>query len=204
MNTTTLKLRSTKKNLILLTLCSILSNADAADQKNNGDTNIVIKVVEGRKVLTDSIEGKEIEAKLGNLRSKFENDIKKIDAELEAEVTELRSRARTVDQETLERDQERILRKKKERDSKAETSQEEFNRTAQRDLAKFNAKLQETIMDNAKKLNWDIVSLKETGEVIYVSDRANGTNEITKALDNKRKQEKAEHAKKVATPVPAA
>lgn len=190
-----------KKNLILLTLCSILSNINANETKSVNDGSVVIKVVEGRKVLTDSVEGKEIEAKLGNLRNKFENDIKKLDAELEAEVTELRSRARTVDQETLEKDQERILRKKKERDSKAETSQEEFNRTAQRDLAKFNAKLQDTISQNAKRLNWDIVSLKETGEVIYVSDRANGTAEITKALDHKRKQEKAEHNKKVATPV---
>lgn len=188
-----------KKNLILLALCSFLSNSRADVAKSNGD-NLQIKVIEGRKVLADSVEGKEIEAKLGNLRNKFEKDIKNLDTELEKEVTELRSRARTVDQEALERDQERILRKKKERDVKAETSQEEFNRTAQRELAKFNGKLQETVTESAKKLNWDIVSLKETGEIIYVSDRANGTDDAIKALDAKTKKEKAEHNKKLVAP----
>jgi len=194
-----------KKNLMLLGLCSVIANLNSTESTKSNDS-LVIKVVEGRKVLTDSIEGKELETKLGNLRTKFENDIKKIDTELEKEVTELRSKARVItDQESLEKEQERILRKKKDRDSKAETSQEEFNRTAQRDLAKFNGKLQETVSQNAKKLNWDIVQLKETGEIIYVSDKANGTDEITKALDAKRKQEKAETAKKLAVPVaPAA
>lgn len=186
-----------KNRLFLLALSPFLINIKACEDNDPKAKAVVEKVIEGRKVLSDSVEGKNIEAKLAALRTKFENELKKIDTDLEKEIKELQSRARTVDPESLEKDQERILRKRKERDVKAESSQEEFNRTAQRELGRFNAKLQEQVIQTAKSKNWDKVTLKESGEVIYVSDRLNGTNEIIKSLDTKAKQEKAEHNKKV-------
>ena len=156
-----------------------------------------IIVIEGKKVISDTLEGKEIEAKLNVVRNKYDSEIKALDQKIEKEITELRGRARTVDPETLEKDQARIMREKKERDVKAESAQEEFGRTVNRELGKFNGKIQETIIEEAVKNNWDIVSVKESGEIVYVSPRASGTEEIIKAHNKKFSDKSAKDKKAV-------
>ncbi|MDR3646768.1 MAG: OmpH family outer membrane protein [Candidatus Babeliales bacterium] len=195
-----------KKNLIVLTICSVLSNINADEPKSSVEP-LVIKVIDVREIAMNSIEGKELEAEIGNLRNKIESDFKKMEADIEKDMTELRSKARIIGNdkeglEVLEKEQERIMRKKKEFETKLTSSQEEFQRTVQRKTAKFQTSVANTTIQKAKSLNWDIVPTT-SGEIIYISDRANGSPEITKALDTKRRQEKSETAKKLAAPVKA-
>ncbi len=179
----------TKKLLILLSSFIIIKSAEVKSPVLQ-ERPLVIKVIEGKKVIAETVEGKELEAKLSEVRNKLDKEIKTLDAEIEKDVTDLRARARTVDAETLEKDQTRILSKKKQRDAKAESAQEEFSRTVNRELGKFNLKIQDTITETAEKNNWDIVSVKESGEIAYVSRRVNATDDIIKAHDSKNKKAK--------------
>lgn len=173
------------KNLILSIVSLFVFNCFAVD-----DTQLRIKIVEGRKVLSESTKGKSIEANLNKVREKLYKDINNLKQELEKDVNEFRARAKTVKEEVLAAEQEKILRKEKELKLKEETAQEEFGRTVQRELAKFNAELQEVVTELAKEKGWDIVHLKETGEIIYTSARVNGTDDIIKKVDLRHNQER--------------
>jgi len=169
--------------LCTITLLLALPTYAAAD-------DLVIKVIEGKRILAEAADGKKIEAELMEVRNNLEADIKRLEKEIEDDVAKLRSKARTVDpskSKSLEEDQEKILAKQKEIKMKAESAQEKFGRTVNSKLADFNKVVQDVVTELAKKLNWDMVILKETGEIIYISPKVNASNEVIKALDAAKK-----------------
>lgn len=182
-----------KKFLIIVLLLSFAvsrCNEKLVAEKKAAEMPLKIKIVEGKRIISESAEGKDLETRIMEVRNKYDKEIKSLDKDIEKEITELRSRARTVDPEILEKDQERIMRKKKERDAKAESAQEEFERTVKRELGKFNIKAQDKIVRKAQEQDLDLVSIKETGEIVYISNRVDWTNDIIRDLDNDYKKEK--------------
>ncbi len=143
---------------------------------------IKIKVLEGKKTF-ESLEGKEREARINKEKARLEQEIKALAQEIEADENALRTKARTIDPDKLEQDQAKIMKKRKEAQLKAEAAQEEFSRTANKELVQFNKKIQEAVIDIAKKNDLDLVVLKETSEIIYASPRLDISNEVVKTLD---------------------
>lgn len=180
-----------KKSLVISLFCSLFFAVNATENGVKTEKPLKIKVIKGKDVVTQSLEGKQIEKRIKEVRDRLEKDIKKLDAEIEKDLTELRAKARAVDQEALEKEQSKIVEKKKNRDTKAESAQEELTRTVNHELSKLNKKIAETIIDEAKKNDLDIVIVKESGEVVYNSDKVDFTNEIIKAQDAKYKTKAA-------------
>lgn len=164
----------------LALLSSSFFVAYAGDVKSA--SSIKIKVLEGKKTF-ESLEGKEREAKINKEKARLEQEIKALAQEIEADENALRTKARTVDPDKLEQDQAKIMKKRKEAQLKAEAAQEEFSRTANKELVQFNKKIQEAVIDIAKKNDLDLVVLKETSEIIYASPRLDISNEVVKTLD---------------------
>ena len=201
-----------KKIQILILLSSL--NLVAADKpkidvekrpeiKTESSKPLKIKVIEGKTILSNSKEGKEIEEKLMKVRKNLEGDIVKLQQSIEADIKSLQSKAQIMTPETLEIEQEKIMRKKKEHELKVNQAQEDLNRHLQRELGKFNKKIMDEVNDWAKKNDLDIVSLAETGEVIYRSDKVDATNEIMKLINAKfdETKKKEEVAQKTAAPI---
>ena len=156
--------------------------------------SLIVKIVSGREILTGSEEGKKLELELTQKRSKIEAEGQRMEQELKSDVTKIQNdfKAKLKSESALERDQDALMRKEKDFKAKIEALQEEFGRVVNRDLAKFNAKINSNVMEVAKQNRWDIVILKESGEIIYASPRVDATSEII-ALLNK------EYAKTAAT-----
>lgn len=185
-----------RKFLAITLLCSfVVIQSDSPVVKSSEEKPLVVRVVEGRRVVSETAEGKDVEARLMETRNKLDKEIKSLDKEIEKGVNDLKSRARTVDQEILEKDQEKLKELAKAREAKAEAAQGKFEKAFNRELGKFNVKIKETITELAEEKNWDVVSLKESGEIIYTSKRADATDEVIKKHDNKYKTVKTAGAK---------
>lgn len=180
-----------KRNLYILPLFLTLSSIAqdnkvvAANKSVSDNKPLVVKVVEGKALLNNSKEGKEIENKLMNVRKGLEADIVKLQQSIEADIKALQSKAQLMTPETLELEQERVMKKKKEHELKVNQAQEDLNRHLQRELGKFNKKVLDLVVDWAKNNNCDIVVLAESGEVIYRSERVDATNDIMQILNKK-------------------
>lgn len=195
-----------KKFLMYIILFSAhVKSVNILAEEDRKESPIIIRVIEGKRIVAETAEGKDIETKLMQIRNKLDNEIKGIDQEIEKDVVEWQNKARLkVDSEYLEKRQGEILRKKKERDVKAEAAQEELTKSFNRELSKFNGKIKDTVTEVAQEEGWDIVKIKETGELIYTSKRVDASEQIIRRHDSKYKaQKKATDEAKSKQPVKA-
>jgi Skp family chaperone for outer membrane proteins len=165
-----------------------------SESPTHSDLTLKIKVVEGKEILSNSKEGREIEEKLMNIRKALENDIINLQKSIESDVKALQTKSQIMTPETLELEQERIMRKKKEHELKVNQAQEDLNRHLQRELGKFNKKILDEVNIWAKQNDLDLVILAETGEVIYKSNKVDATNEIMQILNKKFEASKKKEA----------
>lgn len=167
---------------IALPIIALLSSAvTLAEQKHI----LGIKVIEGRVLLQESDKGKAIENNLKVIKDRLENEIKSIEQKIQAEITTISSKSKLMDADTLEREQDKIMRLKKEHELKLTQSQEEFQRKVNIELGKFQKEVQDTIKDISIKNDWDLVIMKESGEVIYSSEKIDATTEVLQILNKK-------------------
>lgn len=158
-------------------------NSDKKNLVNSDGSSVVVKVVSGRDIISGSEEGKKMEEDLSKKRSKIEDEGKRMEQELKNDVVTLQGKSKLMDSSALETQQDKIIKKEKKFKAELESMQEEFGRNVNRDLNKFNAKINEKVLSIAKNNKWDMVVLKESGEVIYASDKVDATKDIIKALN---------------------
>lgn len=176
----------TMKN-ITLSIMALLS-CSAVTAENAKQLNI--RVIEGRILLQESDKGKAIENSLKGVRDRLESEIKTLEQKIQNEITTISSKAKLMDAETLEREQDKVMRLKKEHELKLTQSQEEFQRKVNIELGKFQKEVQDTIKDIAIKNDWDLVLMKESGEIIYSSQKTDATSEILQVINKKYSESK--------------
>ena len=84
-------------------------------------------------------------------------------------------------------DQEQLLAMQNELRAKMEAAEGEMNRAVNRELGRFGEDIKKAVTNLAESKDWDIVILKETGEVLYLSERANISSLIGDEVDNSKK-----------------
>ena len=199
-----------KKILILSLLISSISCAvintekdktkskpNISETSNNNDLKLA--VIEGQRILKDSKEGKIIEESITTKRDDFGKEIQAIDQKIEKEIADIRAKQRTASQEVLEAKQEILVKLQRSRDNRVQEAEAEFKNFANKKLASFDKKLRKELVRWAEKNQFDCVSLKETGEVIYVSDKINYTAQLIDILDTAFETETKIQAAKEAT-----
>lgn len=177
---------------ITLPIIALLSSTTAIAETKQ---ILNIKVIEGRVLLQDSDKGKSIENNLKVIKDRLEGEIKAIEQKIQSEITAISNKSKLMDADTLEREQDKIMRLKKEHELKLTQSQEEFQRKVNIELGKFQKEVQDTIKDISIKNDWDLVIMKESGEVIYSSEKTDATTEVLQILNKKYSD-----SKKAATP----
>ena len=150
-------------------------------------------------VLKDYKEGKLIEESITTKRDDFGKEIQAIDQKIEKEIADIRAKQRTASQEVLEAKQEMLVKLQRSRDNRVQEAEAEFKKYTHKLLAGFDGKLRKELMRWAEKNQFDCVSLKETGEVIYVSDKINYTPQLIDILNTEFEKENKIKAAKEAT-----
>lgn len=161
----------------------VVETSDKKNFVNSDGSSVVLKVVSGRDIISGSEEGKKMEEDLSKKRSKIEDEGKRMEQELKNDVVTLQGKSKLMDSSALEAQQDKLIKKEKKFKAELESMQEEFGRSVNRDLNKFNAKINEKVLSVAKNNKWDMVVLKESGEVIYASDKVDATKDIIKSLN---------------------
>lgn len=178
------------KRIFLPILILISSGAYSANNASNlanlagtKGKNLNIVCIEGRQLQQNSDESKEIEKKLTAVGQQIESDIKALEMKIQSEVSNLQNKAKLLNAETLEIEQDKILKLGKEYDIKKGQAKEDFQRKVNIELGKFQKKVQDSVNDLAAKNGWDLVIMKESGEIIYASEKADATSEVLQYLN---------------------
>ena len=158
-----------------------------------------IAVVEGQQLLKQTKEGMRIEAQITKKREDLAEEIRALDQKLEKEANDMRAKQRTASDDVLAQKQESFMKAQRARENRAQEAEAEFKNFANRKLASFDKKLRKQIIEWAEKNQFDLVSLKESGEVIYTSQKANYTNQVMDILDTEFDKEAKILAAKEAT-----
>lgn len=174
-----------KLALSLLFFATALTATEVTKGKNP-----TVVVIEGRLLLQSSDKGREIENKLNKIQEDLQKEIKALEEKIQKEMASIQSKAKLMDAETLEREQDKMMKLRKEYELKAGQAQEEFQRKVNIELGKFQKEVQEVIKDAAIKNGWDIVVMKESGEIVYASDKVNATNDVLLILNKKHNETK--------------
>ncbi|MEX0671847.1 MAG: OmpH family outer membrane protein [Candidatus Babeliales bacterium] len=146
-------------------------------------TQLAIKVISGQEVLSQLEEGKDVEKILMEKRQKFETDIQSLEAEMKKIVDGMEAKRKIAKPEALEADQEKLLKMRRDHQNKGKEAEEELKRSFQKELGKLNQKIQAAVIKVAEKNNWDMVVLKETGEVVYASSKVNASDDIVTMMN---------------------
>ncbi len=163
------------KKLLALSLTLLAFPAMAAE--------LQIKVISGQEILSKLDEGKDVEKKLMAKRQSFEQEIKKLETEMKKIIDGLETKRKMARPEALEADQEKLMKMRRDHQNKAKEAEEELKRAFQRELGKLNQKIQATVMKVAQKNGWDMVALKETGEIIYASPKVDASSDIVTMMN---------------------
>lgn len=180
-------------SITLLTIQNIFSSnavTTQAPKPSPKNSEIKTKVIEGGSLLKQSDEGKDIEKKLQDLQRKMKSEIDVIEQKIRKDVTDLTSKAKVLDADTLEREQERIMKLKNEHENKSKQAQEDFQRAFNREIGKFQKKVNDEVKDMAIKNGWDLVVMREGGDIIYMSEKVDATSDLLKALNKKYNESK--------------
>lgn len=163
----------------------------------NVKAELKIAVIEGKEILSTSKEGQEINKAITEKREQLTQEITSLDQKLEKEANEIRSKQRTISPEALESKQEAFFKSQRARDARVQEAENEFKSFTNRRLAKFDAKLREKLKHWGENNQFDIVSLKETGEIIYASKKADYTKQVVDILDTEFSKENKADTKAV-------
>ena len=145
----------------------------------------VIKIVSGQTVMSQIKEAKSIEEKLMKEQQRLGQEIQQIESKIKNKLSALEAKAKTARKEALESDQEELLQLRKEHQNKANDAKEKIQRMYQREIGKLNQKVEESVSEIAQKNGWDIVILKESGQVLYNSPMVEASATVVEALNKK-------------------
>ena len=174
--------------LSVMSICSVNAAVTAAEKPYE------LKVVESQKVLSEIKEGKEVEERLLKKRQGWEAKIKPLQDRMQKKAQEAESKAKAnpnAKAEFLAPERRELERMDREMKALQEEAMGELRESAQAEMAALNKKFVDVVSELAKKEGWDTVAIKETGEIVYVSDRVNASNKLVEALNKQYESESA-------------
>ncbi|HLB41223.1 MAG TPA: OmpH family outer membrane protein [Candidatus Babeliales bacterium] len=148
------------------------------------------KVVSVREMLKDSEVGKDIDQRLLDARNKIGSELQVMQKELQDEGKALESAAKLADPEVLFAKRDKLVKKETQFKAAAEAAQGELNRKIDFEMGKYSEMMREELPGLAKTHSWEIVQLKETGELLYVAEEANVSKLVAAKIDAKAKDSK--------------
>lgn len=149
------------------------------------------KVVSIREMLGSSEVGKEIDKRLSDARNKIGSDLQGMQKDLQDEAKALESASKLADPEVLFAKRDKLAKKETQLKAAAEAAQGELNRKIDFEMGKYGEMMREELPPLARAHGWEIVQLKETGELLYVADEANVSSLLAAKIDAKAKDHKA-------------
>ncbi len=184
--------------LLLVGLASVLHVH--ADAPKNVD-NLKIRTVNIVDLMRDSEEGVKVTAELEAMRLQLTQDLKAAEDDYVKQASAYQEKAKTLSAEAREKEQARLMDKRRDVESKAQKAEDKLKYTMQTATEKLGQKAQAVIAEHAKKEGLDIVFDTASGRALWSSDKTDLTKQMVGAMNTNYKVELAQAGKKDTTKV---
>jgi outer membrane protein len=175
----------TLKFFSALTLTALISLAFAwgpSDVLAQGSA-FTIGVVDVRKAIGDSKQGKQASSKLDTKYQSMKRTLDNKQAELEKKAEDLRKQAATLSKEAGERRSQELSQEIAQFQDQARKSTEEMQKAYEEAMAPLLEKAEKITAEIARSKNFSMVIDSANGGVLFVEASYNITDELTRRLD---------------------
>ena len=145
-------------------------------------TNNVV-IVSMQEVMQLSELGSKKHQSLTKLQVDKMTQIQNKKKDFEKKAKSLETRAKTVDAILIVKEQEDLLAEQQAIETFMKSAEGELQRAISREMTQIGELVREAVKELALANNWDIVILKETGEIIYCSDKAMVSKTVAVKVD---------------------
>jgi|GEM_PF-3423132 len=200
-----------KKTVVLVLTClaSVVSlhagapkNIDVAAPKKL--ENLKIRTVNIVELMRDSQEGGKITAELEAMRLELTQDLKGAEDDYVKQASAYQEKAKTLSAEAREKEQARLMDKRRDVESKGQKAEDKLKYTMQASTERLGQKAQTVIAEHAKKEGLDLVFDTASGRAVWSSEKTDMTQLMVDAMNVNYKTELAQAGKKEPTKVAAA
>jgi len=196
-----------KMGCVLLMGLSLIGGTILADQpaKDKGkimSTNLKFRFVDSFALMRETGEGKEISQDLQEKYKEYALDIQKDNEELEKEAADYKRKEAMLSESARESEQKKLMKKKRELESKIQESEEDYKREANKATEQVFKEITEAVAETAKAEGLDAVFDMNSGRAIYVADAVNYTEKVKDGMDKRyegKKKAQKDSGKKTAT-----
>lgn len=191
-----------KYSIALLLSCVVVSAVSAEAPKNIEQLNIrTVNIVD---LMRDSQEGVKVTAELEAMRTQLTQDLKAAEEDYIKQANAYQEKAKTLSPEAREKEQARLMDKRRDVESKAQKAEDKLKYTMQAATERLGNKAQQVIATYAKEQKLDIVFDTASGRALWSSDKTDLTKLMVNNMDANYKVELAQSAKKETTQVASA
>jgi Skp family chaperone for outer membrane proteins len=168
---------------MILTVCGLARSED-----------IKIACIDSRRVITESMVGKEAYGKLQKLSDQKETELKKQEAKIKGLSEEIQAKSATMSAPAKEELQQRYEKEVKEYNRAYKDAQDDLRSTEMNILKPWTKELESIIKDYGEKNKIDLILDRNNPAVIWGSKKIDITDAIITLFD-KRYQEKKDQQK---------
>lgn len=142
-----------------------------------------VVVVSMQEIMQISELGGKKHQSLTKLQTDKMAQIQKKQQDFEKKAKSLEARSKTVDAVLIVKEQEDLLAERQAIEAFVKAAEGELQRAISREMAQISELRREAVKELAVSNNWDIVFIKETGEIDYCSDKANISKVVAAQID---------------------
>jgi outer membrane protein len=174
----------TFKNLLLFSLLSALALILFFSQSPAlAQTSFTVGVVDIRKAIGDSKQGKAASNKLETRYNSLKKGLDAKQANLEKKDADLRKQAPTLSQEALEKRSQELMAEVAAFREEAQKATEEMQKAFEDAMAPISKQAEQVTSEIAKERRFSMVLDASTGVVLFVDQSYDITSEVTQRMD---------------------
>jgi len=187
--------------LLLTGLASVLHIH--ADTPKNIE-NLKIRTVNIVELMRDSQEGAKVTAELEAMRLQLTQELKAAEEDYVKQATVYQEKAKTLTAEAREKEQVRLMDKRRDVESKGQKAEDKLKYTMQAETERLGQKAQTVIAAHAKENGLDIVFDTASGRALWSSQKTDMTKQMVASMNTNYKTELAQAGKQETTKVVSA
>lgn len=188
------------KYSIVLLLSAAAGSVVYADAFKSVD-QLKIRTVNIVDLMRDSQEGQKVTAELEAMRTQLTQDLKNAEEDYVKQANAYQEKAKTLSPEAREKEQTRLMDKRRDVESKVQKAEDKLKYTMQASTERLGQKAQQVIATYAQENGLDIVFDTASGRALWSSDKTDLTQLMVSTMNTNYKTELAQANKKDAPKV---
>ena len=154
----------------------------------SGDAPQDIVVIDSMQIMQMTQRGREISAKVDKCREDAEKELIEQQQEFMMAQKQFEEKRVAMSEQAIREEERRLARLERELKNRAQDMQSEFQEKVQMAMTELSRDLREIVSELAQEHGWKRVDDLTSGQVIYIADSENVTDEVIHGWDKRAKK----------------